>query len=296
MRETASLFVDCRCTLGEGIVWWQERRALLWTDIDGRRLWMHDERGTRDWTLPDRLGTLAPCESGEVLLALAKGLFVTTVNDGSTDQLTLRPLATIEPDLQSTRTNDGRTDRKGNFVFGTMDLRDGHPATGSFYQWSASHGLRRLELPGVGIANSICFSPDGEAMYFCDSPQRRIMRGQYRASEARLDDVRPFVTIPDGFPDGSAVDAEGCVWNAVWGAGVVRRYTPQGSLEREVVVPTKNPTCVVFGGDAMDELYVTTSRQEMSDEELARTPDAGGVFRLRMPGVRGLPDRLCRLG
>jgi L-arabinonolactonase len=296
MRETASLFVDCRCTLGEGIVWWRERRALLWTDIDGRRLWMHDERGTRDWSLPDRLGSLAPCESGEVLLALAKGLFVTTVNDGSSDQLTLRPLASIEPDLQSTRANDGRTDRQGNFVFGTMDIRDGHPATGSFYQWSSSHGLRRLELPGVGIANSICFSPDGESMYFCDSPQRRIMRGHYRASEARLEDVRPFVTIPDGFPDGSVVDAEGCVWNAVWGAGVVRRYTPHGSLEREVVVPAKNPTCVVFGGDAMDELYVTTSRQEMSDEELARTPDAGGVYRLRIPGVTGLPDRLCRLG
>src|SRR5436190_12594775 len=111
MPSTASLFVDCRCTLGEGIVWWRERRALLWTDIDGRRLWMHDERGTRNWTLPDRLGSLAPCESGEVLLALAKGLFVTTVNDASNDQLQLRPLAPVETGLDSTRANDGRTDR-----------------------------------------------------------------------------------------------------------------------------------------------------------------------------------------
>jgi L-arabinonolactonase len=292
----ASLFVDCRCTLGEGIVWWRERRALLWTDIDGRRLWMHDERGTRNWALPDRLGSLAPCESGRVLLALAKGLFITAVDGVSDDQLSLQPLVTVEPDLASTRANDGRTDREGNFVFGTMDLRDGHPATGGFYQWSARHGLRRIALPNVGIANSICFSPGGESMYFCDSPQRRIMRGRYHASEARVDAVGAFVTVPDGFPDGSVVDAEGYLWNAVWGAGVVRRYTPDGALDREIAVPAKNPTCVVFGGDAMNELYVTTSRQEMSSEELARTPDAGGVYRVVASGARGLPDRLCRCG
>jgi L-arabinonolactonase len=293
MRSTASLFVDCRCTLGEGIVWWQKRAALLWTDIEGRRLWMHDERGTRNWTLPDRLGSLAPCESGALLLALAKGLFLTDLA-GAPDQLTLRPVAAIEPDTEWTRANDGRTDRRGNFVFGTMDMRDGHPATGSFYQWSARHGLRRLELPNVGIANSICFSPDGDSMYLCDSPQRRIMRGRYHASEARLDDVRPFVTVADGFPDGSVIDADGYLWNAVWGAGVVRRHAPDGELDREVAIPAKNPTCIVFGGAAMNELYVTTARQEMSNEELAATPQAGGVYRFVVPGVRGLSDALCR--
>jgi L-arabinonolactonase len=296
MRTTASLFVDCRCTLGEGIVWWRERRALLWTDIDGRRLWMHDERGTRNWMLPDRLGSLAPCESGAVLLALAKGLFLGEVDDPAAARVSLRPLAAIEPDLPWTRANDGRTDREGNFVFGTMDMRDGHPASGSFYQWSARHGLRRLELPNVGIANSICFSPDGESMYFCDSPQRHIMRGRYHARDARVDRVHPFVTVADGFPDGSTIDADGYLWNAVWGAAAVRRYAPDGSLDREIAVPAKNPTCVVFGGDAMGELYVTTARQEMSSEELERTPNAGGVYRAAVPDVRGLPDPVCKSG
>jgi sugar lactone lactonase YvrE len=296
MPVMASLFLECRCTLGEGIVWWPERRALLWTDIEERRLWVHDEHGTRNWTVPDRLGSLAPCESGDILLALAKGVFITAGDIGSRDQLSLRPLAAVEPNLESTRVNDGRTDREGNFVFGTMDVRDGHPSTGSFYQFSVLHGLRRLDLPHVGIANSICFSPDGALMYFCDSPQRRIMRGRYHASEARVDDVQSFVTVRDGFPDGSVVDADGYLWNAVWGAGVIRRYAPDGSLDREIAVPAKNPTCVTFGGDTMNELYVTTSRQEMSDEELARTADAGSVYRVVVPGVRGLSDRLCRAG
>jgi sugar lactone lactonase YvrE len=294
MSEKASLFLNCRCTLGEGIVWWRARRALLWTDIDGRRLWMHDERGGRSWTLPDRLGSLAPCESGDLLLALAKGLFLTRVDDVPESRLSLRPLAAVEPDLETTRTNDGRTDREGNFVFGTMDTREGHPATGSFYQWSAGHGLRRIDLPKVSIANSICFSPDGGSMYFCDSQQRRIMRGRYRASEARVDDVDVFVTVTDGFPDGSVVDADGYLWNAVWGAGVIRRYAPDGSLDREVVVPAKNPTCLAFGGDTMNEGYVTTARQEMSDQELERTPDAGSIYRFVASGMRGLSDQLCR--
>jgi L-arabinonolactonase len=286
--------VECRCLLGEGIVWWRDRRALLWTDIDGRRLWMHDERGARNWTLPERLGSLAPCESGRVLLALAKGLFLTDVDTGSRD-LTLEPLVGVEAGIVSTRTNDGRTDREGNFVFGTMDLRDGHPATGSFYQWSAREGLRRLPLPNVGIANSICFSPDGGSMFFCDSLQRRIMRGRYDASAASVDAVSTFVTLADGSPDGSIVDADGYLWNAVWGAGVVRRYAPDGSLDREIGVPAKNPTCVVFGGDALNELYVTTARQEMSVEELERTPEAGSVYRAIVDDVRGLPERLARL-
>jgi L-arabinonolactonase len=294
MSERASLFLDCRCTLGEGIVWWRARRALLWTDIDGRRLWMHDERGGRSWTLPDRLGSLAPCESGDVLLALAKGLFLTSLDDAPENRLSLRPLAAVEPDLDTTRTNDGRTDREGNFVFGTMDTRDGHPATGSFYQWSAGHGLRRIALPNVSIANSICFSPDGGLMYFCDSQQRRIMRGRYRASDPRVDDVEVFVTVADGYPDGSVIDADGYLWNAIWGAGVIRRYAPGGSLDRSVVVPAKNPTCLAFGGEAMNEAYVTTARQEMSAQELERTPEAGSIYRFVVSDVRGLSDRLCR--
>jgi L-arabinonolactonase len=297
MTETASLFVDCRCTLGEGIVWWRERRALLWTDIDEGRLWMRDDRGTRNWKAPDRLGSLAPCESGKVLLGLAKGLFVADIDGGTSDRLSLAPLAEVETGLASTRVNDGRTDRDGNFVFGTMDTRDGHPETGSFYQWSARHGLRRLDLPNVGIANSICFTPDGASMYFCDSPRRRIMCCRYDAERARVDQPREFATLApeDGFPDGSIVDAEGYLWNAAWGAAVVRRYAPDGTLDCQIGVPAKNVTCAVFGGDAMNELYVTSARQEMSTEELEQTPDAGSVYRAAVPGVQGLPDRLVRL-
>ncbi len=259
---------------------------------------MHDEAGTRSWPLPDRLGSLALCESGALLLGLATGLFradIGTTADG-TPAVTL--LADVERDLPSTRINDGRTDRAGNFVFGTMNEADGHPALGSFYQWSTAAGLRRLDLPPVGIANSIAFSPDGGTMYFCDSPTGRIMQCRYDAASASVSDVRAFATLAseEGQPDGSIVDAKGYLWNAAWGAAMVRRYRPDGTLEREIALAAKNPTCAVFGGAAMNELFITSARQDMSPAELERTPEAGGIYRAHVEDVVGLSDARFRDG
>jgi L-arabinonolactonase len=289
--STAELYVDCRCTLGEGIVWDTRRGALLWTDIERSTLWMHGAAGTRSWRAPDRLGSFALCASGRVLLALAKGLFLADIDAAAGPDLSVQLLEPLETNMPRTRTNDGRTDRSGNFVFGTFnEAQDG--ATGSFYQYSARRGLRRLNLGGVTIPNSICFSRDGRTMYFCDSPLGRIMRCDYDADSARVANVTDFVRLGenDGLPDGSIVDADDCVWNAAWGAGRVRRYSPDGRVLHEIHVAAKNTTCPAFGGEALVDLFVTSSRQEMSDEELASMPHAGGVYRYANAGVRGIAD------
>ena len=289
---TATLLVDSQCTLGEGILWDSRRDALLWTDIERATLWLHhtDDGSTRTWRLPDRLGSLALCDSGKLLLALAKGLFLADI-DRPDAELAVTLLVPLEADLPSTRTNDGRTDRAGNFVFGTLNEQPDRSPIGSFYQYSKRHGLRRLALGGVAIPNSICFSPDGRTMYYCDSLSGRILQCRYDAEPAEVSDVRPFAEFGAGrgLPDGSIVDADGCLWNAEWGAAMVRRYTPAGTLDREIAVPAKNPTCPAFGGRDLTELYVTSARQEMTPEELAAMPDAGGVYAAR-PGVRGLPE------
>jgi L-arabinonolactonase len=288
-----TLVVDARCTLGEGILWSPKRRALLWTDIERSQLWMYSalDESTESWKLPDRLGCFAIADSGRLLLGLAKGLATADLDAARGPELTAIPLVPVEADQPATRINDGRTDRSGNFVFGTMDETDGHPATGSFYQYSARHGLRRLDLGRIGIANSICFSVDGRTMYYCDSQVRVIMQCDYDAASAQTGNPREFVRFAtgQGSPDGSVIDADGCLWNAAWGAGVVRRFTPEGRLDREIALPPKNLTCAAFGGDALDRLYITSSRQEMSEDELARCPEAGSVFSVT-PGVRGLPD------
>ena len=292
----AVLQVDSRCTLGEGITWWPARAALLWTDIQSSRLWFHSpgEGTIRNWALPDRLGSMAICASGALLLGLAKSLAFADLDASPGDELEVTAAHPVEPEIPTTRINDGRTDRAGNFVFGTMNEDEAKAPLGSFYQYSVSFGLRRLDLGGVHIPNSICFSLDGRTMYFCDSTRRRIMRCDYDAAAAATSNVREFValTAPQGSPDGSIVDTDDCVWNAEWGTARVRRYTPDGRLDRSVALPAKNPTCPVFGGTAMDDLFISSARQEMTPEELTHTPDAGSVYRVSGSGFHGVPDAL----
>jgi len=294
----ATLVVDSRCTLGEGITWWAERATLLWTDIQSSRLWIHapGDGATRSWALPDRLGSMAVCVSGALLLGLAKGLAYADLDTATGDDLAATPAVPVEPDLPTTRVNDGRTDRSGNFVFGTMNEEEGKAPIGGFYQYSASAGLRRLAVGGVHIANSICFSLDGRTMYFCDSTSRRIMRCDYDAETASAINVREFVAFGphQGTPDGSVIDSDDCLWNAEWGAARVRRYTPDGVLDRSIAVPAKNPTCVAFGGRHLDDLFITSARQEMTPEELTHTPEAGSVYCVAGAGVQGVPDALFK--
>ena len=294
MPASASLLVDCRCTLGEGIVWWPQRQALLWTDIEESRLWMHrpDESVTRSWTLPDRLGCLAVCRSGRLLLGLAKGLYFADLDAPAADgRLEVAHVAELETGLR-TRINDGRTDRAGNFVFGTCDDRAPERPIGGFYQYSPRRGLQRLDLEHVAIANSICFSTDGSTMYFCDSPRRQILQCKYEAERAAVSHIRVFadLTSGSGFPDGSIVDADGNLWNAEWGSALVRCYGPDGTRRREIAVPSRNPSCVVLGGRELDDLFVTTARKEMAPQDLLAMPESGGVYLAPAVGARGMPD------
>lgn len=292
--DSAALFLDCRCTLGEGILWWPERNALVWTDIEGSSLWLCDidSRATTTFKLPDRLGSLAICRSGRVLLGLAKGLYMASLDAPAGETLRVEEVAAVDRDRPRHRINDGRTDRSGNFVFGTMNEAQDAPS-GSFYQYSAANGLRRLDLGGVAIPNSICFSLDGRIMYFCDSLAPQINCCDYDADTARVSNVRPFVRLRAGagLPDGSVIDTEGCLWNAVWSVGLVRRHAPDGQVLASIRVPARNTTCPVFAGAGLADLYITSSRQEMTDEELAQTPEAGGLFHVGIGavGVRDTP-------
>lgn len=292
LAPRATLAVDSRCTLGEGVVWDARRQALFWTDILSRTLWMHvpGSAATRTWALPDMLGCLALCDDGRLLLALAKGLHLATADAG--DDLGLQWLADVEPELgRDTRSNDGRCDRAGNFVFGTKSERADAAPVGGFHQFSARHGLRRLALPSAAIPNAICFSPDGGTLYYCDSLQPRIFCCDYDSDAAQVSGSRIFADTPDGgIPDGAVIDAEGFLWNAQWDRGRVVRHAPDGSVDRIVAVPAGHPSCCTIGGARLDTLYVTTARIDASAGEHRATPDAGGVFALALHAGAGLPE------
>jgi sugar lactone lactonase YvrE len=249
---------------------------------------------TLSWNLPDRLGCLALCESGKLLLGLAKGLFLADADWSYNKSPELSALEPVEQQVPHTRINDGRCDREGNFIFGTLNEHPERQPIGSFYQYSA-RGLRRLDLGGVAIPNSICFSPDGSTLYYCDSTQPRILCCDYDPQLARTRNSRVFATlsVEGSCADGSTIDAEGFLWNAQWGAARLVRYSSRGQIDCVMELPASNPTCIAFGGPGLDQLYVSTARLGLSDAELARQPQSGGIYRCSGP-ARGLPENWIR--
>ena len=291
------LTVSSRCAHGEGVLWCERRQALLWVDIDGARLWMHVPASgqTRRWNLPDRAGCLGLAGNGELLVVLAKSIHradldAALASDGPS--LPLAHLADIEPHEPRTRSNDGRADRHGNFVFGTMDESTAKTPIGTFYQYSAAHGLRRLPLPGAAIPNSICFSPDGRTLYWCDSLQAAIQCCDYEPEAARVGPSRRFaeVGLDGAAADGSCIDAEGGLWNAQWGGARVVRYAPDGRIDQVVQMPVPQPSCCAIGGANLDTLYVITSPQGLDAAARDAAVESGSLFEVALSRRLGLPE------
>lgn len=279
-------------TLGEGLQWHAGSGRWWWTDIEGASLhaWTPGHATTLTVRLPERVGCFVHARSGRLLLAMAKRLAWLTLPDQQAAGVVAgepETITALEPQL-TTRANDGRCDRSGALVFGTLHEADPQLPVGGLYQYTLARGLRRLPLDGVAIANSICFSPDGRRMYYADTPTRRILVCDYDSASARVSEPRVFVKkdATHGFPDGSVVDALGHLWNAEWGAGTVARYAPDGRLVGRWTAPVINTTCPAFGGPAGDQLLVTSARAGLSSAELMAQPQSGSLF--GMPVGAGL--------
>lgn len=294
-RMTAAVVVECDDELGECPVWDAGRSELLWTDIHGRRLHrLMSDGEVVDVALDDRLCSFAVSEGGDLVAAFAKHL--ARLDRASGAAFDLHP---VERGVDATRCNDGRPDRHGGFVFGTMDEEhDPRQSLGSFYHWDADRGPTVIR-PGVAIANGLCFSPDGLTIYFADSPLRTMWQARYDPESGHLYDERVFVThdseVPGdtGSPDGAAVDENGCIWNARWGAWGIARFTPEGVLDTIIDVPVPQPSAVAFGGDDLGTLYITTAREHMTPSD-PRYALSGALFAVT-PGVTGIADTPVRL-
>jgi L-arabinonolactonase len=286
-------------TLGEGLQWHAASGRWWWTDIEAACIhaWTPGAATLLRVQLPERVGCFVHGRSGALYLAMAKRLARLTLPDLQASSSVIGEpveLAALEPHRPTTRANDGRCDRSGAFVFGTLDEAEPRQPLGSFYQYTLAHGLRRLPLDGVAIANSICFSPDGRRMYYCDTPTRRIMVCDYDSASARTSEPRVFIRKGDdeGYPDGSCIDAQGGLWNAEWGAGTVARYGSDGRQLALYSVPVANTTCPAFGGPSGDQLAVTTARAGLSTAELMAKPLSGSLFGMTVPPGLFLPEPL----
>lgn len=280
------LIVDCKNEHGEGVFWNPSDGRIWWTDIQGRALWSFDPVTTQSTSIPmeDRVCCFAPRAAGGLIVAYSDRV---VLFDPETKQETLVTL--FEPENPETRLNDGRTDRQGRLVVGGMNEVSGKPDS-SVISIDGNLKVQTL-IDQISCANSICFSPAGNTMFFADTPDREILAFDYEKGRGTLTNKRLHASFKQepGLPDGSCVDAEGGVWNAEWEGHRVVRVAPNGTIDRVIDVPVWKPTCCAFGGPNLDTLFITSSRLMSDEATLKKEPSAGGLFAVK-PGIRGVVD------
>jgi sugar lactone lactonase YvrE len=284
-RLRAELALDCRVEMAENPAWEIEGRRLRFLEpVEGIVHWWTPATGERESLRIGRAtGAAGRRASGGLVIALDGG-FALVDEDGAEPRL-VAPVPEPEPG-SNMLLNDGKADRTGRFWAGSMstDFREG---AGSLYRLDADGSLH-VVLPSVTISNGLGWSPDDRLFYYVDSPTHRIDCFDYDAETGTIDRRRTLVTIEaGGLPDGLTVDAEGCVWVAVWGTGCLHRYTSEGVLDTIVELPTRHVTSSAFGGPGLDELYVTTGfpGRDLPKED----PHVGSIF-VVTPGCAGLPE------
>lgn len=271
---TVDVVLDATASLGEGPVWDARSSTLRWVDIEPGEVHRFDPPSGVDtfFEVGEAVGTVAVRAAGGLVLATKSGLYTCLDNGG-------RRAVLHEVDTAG-RFNDGKADPWGRFWAGTMV--EGTDGAGALYRLDPDHSLHRV-LTGVTISNGLGWSPDGRTMYYIDTTARGVDAFDHDPSTGELTDRRRLIDVERGWPDGMTVDADGCLWVALWDGWGVRRYAPDGRLLTTVEVPARRVTSCAFGGSA---LYITTARTGLTD--FTDQPKAGSLFACD-PGVAGLP-------
>lgn len=272
--------------LGESPVWDHDNRLIYWVDGMSRTIRCHDPAtGAFDtWNAPSMVGSIALGEGRTLIAGLADGIYLLDL-----DTRDFAPLMIPDPIDPGVRFNDGKNDRFGRFLCGTMGVH----ADPLGKLWRVERGSQaRIFATGIRIFNSLCFSPDGLTMYFSDSLDRSVRAFSYGPGDAEIGDPRVFVNtdVFDSGPDGATVDADGCLWVCLVQVGRIARFTPHGKLDRLIDAPTDMPSCVAFGGEDLSTLYVTSIKDSGSGRAISRHPRGGCLYAIEGLGVRGLPE------
>lgn len=268
--------------LGEGPLWHAASRSVYFVDIRGRRVHRCAEDGSqrRSWSVPGQPGFIVPSDEGGFVCALQDGLYRFSEASG-----VLTQLRAVESELAGNRFNDGFVDAKGRLWFGSMDAAEAS-ATGSLYRMDGE-GTVAIADSGYIITNGPAASPDGCTLYHTDTLAKTVFVFKLHA-DGSLTGKRKFVEIAgSGYPDGMAVDADGCVWIALFGGGRIERYSPEGALMETVMFPCSNVTKLAFGGDDLRTVYATTAWKGLTPKQREHEPLAGGLFTFRTttPGL-----------
>ena len=284
------VLIDVKTILGENPLWDVDEQRLYWIDSFGQNVFRCTADGSevRAWDMPAKIGSMALREKGGAVVALQTGFHFLDFDTGECTAIT-----DPEEALPSTRLNDGKVDRQGRFLCGSMDTLEETPS-GSLYRLDPDLSLHVLDRK-IMVSNGPCWSPDGGVFYFADSWTGEIWAYDYDIATGGVSNRRTFTRIDasdGGAADGSTVDEEGFLWNALCLRGKGRPLRP-GRIRSTATIsmPVKKVTSVMFGGPNLDTLFVTS----MAKPPLPRFPGdgvmRGALFAIYDLGVRGVPER-----
>lgn len=284
------LIVDTADQTGEGPLWHPAERKLYWGDITEGELYRYDpETGCHElvFRADQMFGGYTFQADGSILLFMEEGR-IGVLRDGN-----LEIAVDGIPGEEENRFNDVIADPEGRVFCGTMckdsdKAMDGE-SLGSLYLLETDGAIRKI-LDGIAISNGLGFTPDLTGLYYTDTPTRAIWLFDYDRSTGSIRNRRDFTSTDDpdadGLPDGMTVDSEGYVWSARVLTGQIHRYSPRGTLALSIDFPCDMVSSAVFGGENMEDLYVTTIS---ADDRETHGPGAGALYRIRT-GIKGIEE------
>jgi sugar lactone lactonase YvrE len=275
----ATLIFDAKATLGEGPVWDAKTQKLYWVDILEKRIYTDTDLFAE---LDDIIGCFALCNNGHFILG-KRASFVDF--DPVTKQQTV--LYTLNEPVDN-RINDGKCDPAGRLLAGTMDMSEKGP-NGAFYV--LDNKQIKTHFKDVTISNGLAWSSDYKTFYYIDTPTREVRAFDYDVKTGEIENSRVAIQIPEslGWPDGMTSDMQGNLWIAMWGGAQVTKWNPNtGKLLEQIPVPALHTSSCIFGGKDMNELFITSARYHMNEEDIKKYPLSGGLFKV-VTNVEGMP-------
>ena len=284
--------LDADNHLGETPMWNPADGALWWVNCEHPAellRWVPETGERHSWPMPKRIGGFVHKADGGVLVALADGLYDLDLANGTT---ALRVRSHLP---EHVKLHECHCDRQGRFWIGAMDHHypaDRSAKGGSYFRLDGD--VLTPVIEDIAVANGLAFSPDGHTMYAASTSWRKVRAYDLNSGTGVLSGGRPFIDLDGvgpvigGHLDGATVDAAGGYWLAVVGIGQLRRYHPDGSLDRIIGTPCSNPTKPAFGGPDLATLYVTSTQMVIKPDAPGNALN-GGVFAL-VPGEKGMAE------
>ncbi|TDO95817.1 SMP-30/gluconolactonase/LRE family protein [Marinomonas balearica] len=277
-----------RHTLAEGPFWCAETECLFWVDIPKQQVWRWSSQTqeTRSWHMPKKVSAVFASQAPNLVVVLSDGVAIF-----DTETEIIEYLVTLDEDRPSNRTNDAKVAPDGSLWVGTMDDNE---VQKSGRLWRVTpHGEKQKMLDNVGISNTLAWDESRDRFYFADSMAGEIHQFPY----PNFTDTRnhsPFAKVEIGAPDGSAIDADGCLWNAQWDGQKVVKYSPAGNVLMTVQLPFARPTSCAFGGKNGNTLFITSASVGLTDKQLAQSPLSGHVVAIEVDasGSAGAPFQI----